>query len=69
MLTAAIFSDIISFMTQQFENWTEYDTWLIQNYNDFAVTSVNETDGKVTIEYMSKSDWEALQKSPAPNKN
>lgn len=48
-------------MTQTFDNWTDYDNWLIQNYDKYAVTNLNEENGKVTAEYMDKSEWEASQ--------
>ena len=50
-------------MTESFNNWTEYDAWLIQNYEQFAMTSLNEIDGKVVVEYMTKEDWEQDQKA------
>jgi hypothetical protein len=49
-------------MKMEFNSWTDYDDWLIQNYNDFAVTSVNEVDGKIVVEYMNKADWDVQQK-------
>ena len=49
-------------MKMEFNSWTDYDDWLIQNYNDFAITSVNEVDGKIVVEYMTKADWDAQQK-------
>ncbi|MCR5171908.1 MAG: hypothetical protein K6B73_03465 [Treponema sp.] len=49
-------------MKMEFNSWTDYDDWLIQNYNDFAVTSVNEADGKIVVEYMNKADWDSQQK-------
>lgn len=50
-------------MTQEFENWTEYDNWLIQNYEQYAFTSLNEINGKIVVEYMSKEEWENIQKN------
>ena len=50
-------------MKMEFNSWTDYDDWLIQNYNDFAITSVNEVDGKIVVEYMNKADWDVQQKS------
>ncbi|MBQ3671626.1 MAG: hypothetical protein II921_09170 [Treponema sp.] len=44
-------------MTSEFENWTVYDDWLIENYDKYAVTDVVEKNGKITIEYMDKADW------------
>ena len=49
-------------MKMEFNSWTDYDDWLIQNYNDFAITSVNEVDGKIVVGYMNKADWDAQQK-------
>ncbi len=49
-------------ITKEFPNWTEYDDWLIQNYNDFAVVNLNEADGKIKVEYMKKEDWNQSQK-------
>ena len=49
-------------MKMEFNSWTDYDDWLIKNYNDFAVTSVNEVDGKIVVEYMNKADWDVQQK-------
>lgn len=49
-------------MTRTFNGWTEYDNWLIQNYDKFAITSLNEEQGKITAEYMDKSEWEAERK-------
>ena len=50
-------------MTQSFDNWTTYDDWLIQNYDKYAVTNLNEQDGKIVAEYMEKAAWDELQKS------
>ena len=52
-------------MTQTFESWTEYDNWLIQNYEPYAFTSVNEVEGKIVVEYIEKAEWEARQKAKA----
>ena len=38
--------------SMEFSNWTEYDDWLMQNYDDFAVTSVEENNGKIEIKFM-----------------
>jgi hypothetical protein len=43
--------------TQDFDSWTSYDEWLIQNYNDYGITSVEEKDGKIHAEYMDKAEW------------
>lgn len=53
--------------SMEFSNWTEYDDWLMQNYDDFAVTSVEENNGKIEIKFMKKSEWEAVQKEEREN--
>ena len=50
-------------MTETFNNWTEYDAWLIQNYEQYAMTNLNEIDGKVVVEYVTKEEWEKDQKA------
>ena len=37
-----------------FDNWTDYDNWLIANYAENSVFSVNEVNGKIEIEYCDK---------------
>lgn len=49
-------------MTESFNNWTDYDAWLVQNYDKYAMTSLNEVDGKVVVEYIDKSEWEKQQR-------
>ncbi|WP_294429547.1 hypothetical protein [uncultured Treponema sp.] len=49
-------------MTETFNTWTEYDEWLIQNYEAYAMTSLNEIDGKVVVEYMDKAEWEKQER-------
>ena len=49
-------------MTESFDTWTAYDNWLIQNYEKYAMTSLNEIDGKVVVEYVEKADWENQQR-------
>ena len=49
-------------MTESFDTWTAYDNWLIQNYEKYAMTSLNEINGKVVVEYMPKADWEKQEK-------
>ncbi|MCR4823261.1 MAG: hypothetical protein K5873_10380 [Treponema sp.] len=49
-------------MSETFNTWTEYDNWLVQNYEQYAMTSLKEIDGKIIVEYMTKEDWEAEQK-------
>lgn len=49
-------------MTESFDTWTAYDNWLVKNYEQYAMTSLNEIDGKVVVEYMEKSQWEQEQR-------
>ena len=49
-------------MTMSFNSWTEYDDWLIANYQDFAVYKVNENNGKIEIEYCTKEEFEKNRK-------
>ena len=48
-------------MTQTFDSWTDYDTWLVQNYENNSIYKVEEADGKVTIEYCAKPDFPAIR--------
>ena len=48
-------------MEQTFENWTDYDNWLIQNYDQYSVYKIEETDGKVHITYCAKADFAAIR--------
>lgn len=41
---------------EEFENWTTYDAWLVKNYSEYSITSVNEVNGKIICEYIDKSD-------------
>lgn len=45
-----------------FENWTEYDDWLVQNYGENSIYKVNEVNGKIEIEYCDKADFQAEMK-------
>ena len=45
-----------------FENWTEYDDWLVQNYGENSIYKVNEVNGKIEIEYCDKVDFQAEMK-------
>ena len=49
-------------MTETFDTWTAYDAWLIQNYEQYAMTKVDEIDGKIVVEYMPKADWEKQER-------
>lgn len=46
----------------EFKNWTEYDDWLIKNYENFCVVSIKDENGCVRADYMEKSEWEAGEK-------
>ena len=50
-------------MTESFNTWTEYDNWLTKHYEEYAITSVNEIDGKIIAEFMSKEDWEKQERA------
>lgn len=44
-------------MTLDFNDWTAYDNWLVENYEEFDITKVNENEqtSKIEIEYEKKS--------------
>ena len=44
-------------MEQTFETWTDYDNWLVQNYDQFAIYKVEEQGGKIHITYCPKADF------------
>ena len=48
-------------MTQTFDSWTDYDNWLIQNYDNNSIYKVEEAGGKIQIEYCAKSDFPAIR--------
>ena len=50
-------------MTQTFNSWTEYDDWLKQNCEAYAITKLNEIDGKIVAEFMEKSEWEKQERA------
>ena len=50
-------------MTESFNNWTEYDNWLIQNYDKYAIIKLDEIDGKVVAEFIDKAEWEKQEKA------
>ncbi|WP_191013604.1 hypothetical protein [Treponema zioleckii] len=50
-------------MKASFENWTAYDIWLVQNYSQFDIIDVNEVDGKVEVEYLTKEEYAELKKT------
>lgn len=45
-----------------FDSWTDYDNWLIANYNENSIFKVNEIEGKIEIEYCDKEVFMAYQK-------
>ncbi|MCI5522620.1 MAG: hypothetical protein MR449_00630 [Spirochaetia bacterium] len=48
-------------MKMTFDNWTDYDDWLIQNYSNFEIYRLNETDGKIEAEYCTKEEFEKIK--------
>ena len=48
-------------MTQTFDNWTDYDNWLVQNYDQFSIYKVDQSEGKINIEYCTKADFPAIR--------
>ena len=48
-------------MEQTFESWTDYDNWLVQNYDQFAIYKIEEQGGKVQILYCPKADFPAIR--------
>ena len=48
-------------MTQSFDSWTDYDNWLVQNYDNYAIYKVEESNGKIQIEYCNKADFQAIK--------
>ena len=48
-------------MEQTFESWTEYDNWLVQNYDQYAVYKVEEQGDKIQIKYCAKADFPAIR--------
>ena len=43
-------------MTLEFDDWTAYDNWLVENYVQFDILKANkdDQDGKIKIEYENK---------------
>ena len=50
-------------MTETFNTWTEYDDWLKQHYEEYAITKVEEIDKKIVVEFMTKADWEKQERA------
>ena len=48
-------------MEQTFESWTDYDNWLVQNYDQFAVYKIEEQGSQIHITYCPKSDFAAIR--------
>lgn len=44
-----------------FESWTDYDNWLVQNYENFSIYKVEEASGKIHIEYCNKADFPSIR--------
>lgn len=43
-------------MTQTFPNWTAYDSWLIENYANYSIYKLTESDGKIIAEFEEKKE-------------
>lgn len=43
-------------MEMTFPDWTSYDNWLIENYANYLIYSVNEVDGQIEIKYKNKEE-------------
>lgn len=52
---------MIETFSEQFEDWTKYDEWLVQNYEAYSIFELNEVDGKIIAKYCKKSDFAALK--------
>ncbi len=48
-------------MEMTFDNWTDYDNWLVQNYDQFDVYDVSENQGKIQIKYCTKEDFKKIK--------
>ncbi len=48
-------------MTESFDSWTDYDNWLVQNYDNNSIYKVEEVDGKIQIEYCTKADFPSIR--------
>jgi hypothetical protein len=48
-------------MTQTFDNWTDYDNWLVQNYEQFAIYQLDQVDGKIQAQYCPKAEFPAIR--------
>ena len=44
-------------MELDFPDWTAYDNWLIQNYAEFSVYDIVESEGNIHIKYCLKGDF------------
>jgi len=48
-------------MTMEFNDWTAYDNWLVQNYDEFSVYNINEANGKIVVEYCPKAEFPEIR--------
>ncbi|MCQ2576834.1 MAG: hypothetical protein MJ162_08810 [Treponema sp.] len=49
-------------MTQVFDNWTDYDNWLVQNYENNSIYKIEEIEGgKLQITYCEKSQFPEIR--------
>ena len=46
----------MSSSTQTFNNWTEYDSWLVNNYNNYSIYKIDEENGKITATFCPKDE-------------
>lgn len=53
---------MINAKKMSFENWTEYDDWLVKNYSENSIFCVNEISGKIEVEYCAKDEFQAEMK-------
>ncbi len=56
---------MVEITKMEFNSWTEYDNWLIENYQNHGIFSVNEVDGKIKVEMCAKADWPKLKEELA----
>lgn len=52
---------MVEITKMEFNSWTDYDNWLIENYQNHAIFSVNEVDGKIKAEMCAKEDWQKFK--------
>lgn len=50
-------------LTQEFPDWTTYDNWLIENNSKYAITELNEVNGKIIAVYYDKTEPDSGEKN------